>query len=405
MTAVTVEQLRDKVDLVQSLTNIDLRVSSSQLSLDQLYLSNQPAFIAHEGRRLLGELEQMPQQREVRLLVGWFDSYYLGVHWQGIAYLFGPFCIEKYDQGVNYSQSLSYLSLDMESRFLLESYLDQRAIFEPKKMEQIGKMVGSYLTTAEIDVQSYVKPANSPIKPAGSVQQELSKFASDDMIELRHRVEKRLLKAITLGDKQVYQQITKEYANKIRMPTRVKSSLQDSKYLAVTSNSISARAAIAGGVSVQVVDALSMRHIREIESCDSHDEIEKLWHTIPLNFCQLVNWYSTRRYSGLIRSAIELIRTQLQTTPGLTLLAEQLHVSPEHLARQFKRETKQTVAQYTNRLKIQESLPFIVDRQHSIDEIAEQLGFCSAAYFRKVFKDVMGTTPAQYAKNQRTINL
>ncbi|GEA61178.1 hypothetical protein VCO01S_23710 [Vibrio comitans NBRC 102076] len=385
------------MELVQSLTNIELRISSVKLGFDELNLTNQPQFIVHEANQLLKQLEQMPEQHKVRLLEGWFDSYYLGIHWHEVAYVYGPFCIEKYGKGVDYSNALNYLDLDLESQLLLESYLDHRAVFEPTKLKGLGKMLGSFLTSKEIEVQTCSKPSNRGLNEKPDLGEELDKFSKASRLELRFEIEKRWTKAISMGDEQTYLRILEENVDRLRMPTRVKSSLQDRKYLAVSSNSIAARAAIAGGVSLQIVEALSIQHVREIEGCNSSKDIETLSYKIPLNYCKLVQRYNLRQHSPLIRLAIEKMRSNLSNKVSLTKIASQLDVTPEHLARQFKKETGHTVSKYTNRLKIQESLPFLAGKQLTVDALAEQLGFCSSAYFRKVFKDIMGSTPTQYA--------
>ena len=398
MTMVTVEQLREQIHLVQSLTRVELRVAVVQEFIEVIHLSEQPTFIISEGNQLLEQLVSKAEERKVRVLSGAFGSYYFGIHWQGLAYLLGPFCIEQPIDDYKFSRLLNQLDLELDAQLILEAYLDQRAIFEPDVMRNWGKLLGSFLTTQQIPIQAF--PSVTSMKPIqeNSINAEIKKFLVDDVISTRYEIEQLWIKAISAGDETDLRRVVNQYGEQTRMPPRVKSSLQDKKFLAVTLNSIGTRAAIAGGVSPQIADSLSLRNVKLIEQCNNYDEVIKLSEDLPFQYCKMVNWYSVRKYSALIRSTITLILSNFQSSMGLIKLAEELKVSPEHLARQFKKEVGYTVSQYTHHAKIRESLPFVISEQYGIEAIAEKLGYCSAPYFRKVFKEVMKCTPLEYKR-------
>jgi transcriptional regulator GlxA family with amidase domain len=37
--------------------------------------------------------------------------------------------------------------------------------------------------------------------------------------------------------------------------------------------------------------------------------------------------------------------------------------------------------------------------QYTVDDIAARVGFSSAVYFRRIFKEIMGKLPSEYRKN------
>ncbi len=64
----------------------------------------------------------------------------------------------------------------------------------------------------------------------------------------------------------------------------------------------------------------------------------------------------------------------------------------------FKKYTGVTPVEYKNNARIRLAQKMLVSG-HSSEEIADALGFSSAAYFRKVFKNVTGMLPGTYRKN------
>ena len=73
-------------------------------------------------------------------------------------------------------------------------------------------------------------------------------------------------------------------------------------------------------------------------------------------------------------------------------------LSPYYLSRLFKRVTGQSIVDYINNRRIEAAQKLLETTELSISAVAEQTGFASAAHFRRVFHEVMGTGPLQYRK-------
>lgn len=78
-------------------------------------------------------------------------------------------------------------------------------------------------------------------------------------------------------------------------------------------------------------------------------------------------------------------------------LARLCGLSPSGFYTSFKKYTGLTPVEYKNNARIRLAQKLILQNK-STDEIAETLGFSSAAYFRKVFKNVTGMLPSTYKK-------
>lgn len=344
-----------------------------------------------------------PQNQQVKILQGHFQNLYFAFHHQETAFLVGPFCHDSNHD--DYTSQLARIDMPIETRYLLDAYLQKRLILQTDVLECLGKAIGAILINQDIVVESFSADNQNSLGAkfqdlcATPINAQLDKYILEDEVEKRYAIEHKLCSVISSGDLVSLDALLKQVNGKLRIPSRVKISVTDWRYLAITLNSIGARACFHGGVSASIVDYVSSRNIKLIDRIDNLAQFEQLQATVMREYCQIVQRYSLNHYSALIKNSIILLRQNLnQDAQGLATLAAELNVSKEHLARQFKKETKQTISQYRNQLRIEESLPFLVTKQHSVESLAEQLGFCSTAYYRKVFKQVMGSTPATYCE-------
>lgn len=88
---------------------------------------------------------------------------------------------------------------------------------------------------------------------------------------------------------------------------------------------------------------------------------------------------------------------------SLDMLAEKAGLSKEYLCVIFKKETKYTIVQYLNIIRIGWARIFLEQYpEKSAYEIGNMCGFDSPSYFGKIFKRMVGVTPADYRKQSGT---
>jgi transcriptional regulator GlxA family with amidase domain len=111
---------------------------------------------------------------------------------------------------------------------------------------------------------------------------------------------------------------------------------------------------------------------------------------------------STKHDSRLLDRRIHVVVTQLENSShqqiGIEDMARLVNLSPSRLAHLFKSETKLTIQQYLTRLRLARARQQLESTFLSIKEIAASVGFSSVTRFVTCFKDLVGTTPAQYRK-------
>ncbi len=105
--------------------------------------------------------------------------------------------------------------------------------------------------------------------------------------------------------------------------------------------------------------------------------------------------------SPLVRRARAYIQEHY-ADPQLTLesLAEHLQVSPTYLSRTMKRELGQSFIHLLVHVRIQQAAHLLADRDCTILEVAELVGYESQHYFSTAFKKVMGVAPNRYRREK-----
>ncbi len=86
---------------------------------------------------------------------------------------------------------------------------------------------------------------------------------------------------------------------------------------------------------------------------------------------------------------------------SLELLASEVHISPDHLIRLFRRETGTTPGSYISEIRLRNARRLLESTDLKINEIAQACGYSDAAYFISRFRHFFCATPAGYRDSLR----
>ena len=97
--------------------------------------------------------------------------------------------------------------------------------------------------------------------------------------------------------------------------------------------------------------------------------------------------------------------TTLNISSNLTLndIASSAHMSVTHFCNLFRLQTGFSPIEYFNHLKVQQACQTLAFTSRPIKEIADELGFSDQYYFSRMFSRLMGMSPSQYRKRNKTI--
>lgn len=105
----------------------------------------------------------------------------------------------------------------------------------------------------------------------------------------------------------------------------------------------------------------------------------------------------SRHRKFMLDDIFVFIRDHLSEPIPLLRLEQEFFISHEHIAREFRRQTGQTVHQYILRLRLEKSCQYL--RQgDSVGEVWQLCGFNSYSYFHQAFRRCYGMTPMEYGK-------
>lgn len=109
---------------------------------------------------------------------------------------------------------------------------------------------------------------------------------------------------------------------------------------------------------------------------------------------RLLAWSGNQ--NKLISSAIQYIQVHLDMPLSLETIAEQLHISPSHLSRTFKKVRGESLTEYINHCRIEKAKEYLKTTDTLTYEIAELVGYNDPAYFSSIFKKHTGMSPTEY---------
>ena len=100
----------------------------------------------------------------------------------------------------------------------------------------------------------------------------------------------------------------------------------------------------------------------------------------------------------IIERTQKYIETNLMHDISLSSIAEQMNMSKYYLSHLFRTVTGITITEFRNELRLTAAKNMLIHSQKSIDEISEETGFSSAAYFTEIFTRAEMIPPSKYRK-------
>lgn len=105
--------------------------------------------------------------------------------------------------------------------------------------------------------------------------------------------------------------------------------------------------------------------------------------------------------SDKISDSISFMKKNIHLKYSVLQLAQQQNLSVTHYSRMFRTKTGNSPNQYFSELKVQKSCQYLYFTDRSIKEICAELGFDDPYYFSRLFKKLMGVSPAKYKSQHR----
>jgi YesN/AraC family two-component response regulator len=103
------------------------------------------------------------------------------------------------------------------------------------------------------------------------------------------------------------------------------------------------------------------------------------------------------RNQTIIDTIKEIIEDHyMEINISLQSVAKMMKMSPTYLGRIFKKNESISLAEYINEVRLKRAVELLENKNISVNEIWEKVGYANRSYFFKLFKSKYGTTPREY---------
>lgn len=176
--------------------------------------------------------------------------------------------------------------------------------------------------------------------------------------------------------------------------------LRQEKYIFIALATVTARAAIRGGLSEETVLNLSDLYCQRMDSLSEPALIKDLSIRMLLDYCDRVGELRHKpTASGLIRQCLAYISVHLHEDITLEQLSGVCGLCTRSLSLRFRDEMGISIRDYLNQERINEAKYLLRHTGYPLSQIAAYLNYSSQSYFTRLFQKQCGMTPSQYREN------
>jgi AraC-like DNA-binding protein len=129
-----------------------------------------------------------------------------------------------------------------------------------------------------------------------------------------------------------------------------------------------------------------------------HGKIKSIMYDLLFQLSQYSLKTHLRKYS-MIERGIEYLENDREQALSVAEIAALCNVSEVYFRKLFKEYSGVSPAEYRTAAKIFKAKNYLKQEDLSIADIADLLGFGEVSYFIKVFRKRVGVTPAKYRAN------
>jgi len=165
--------------------------------------------------------------------------------------------------------------------------------------------------------------------------------------------------------------------------------------------SVLSRAAVEGGVAVDVMLEKNLAYINRLMQIDNQEDL-CAWISAALNeFLELVYSSQDSRKITQVTPAINYIDANYDKPITLAEIAKASHLSASRLAHIFKEQMGITLIDYVTNVRIEQAKELLLATDQSCTEICFQVGYNNQSYFTRTFKSIVGMTPRHFRIQNR----
>ncbi|MEO3947157.1 response regulator [Gorillibacterium sp. CAU 1737] len=135
---------------------------------------------------------------------------------------------------------------------------------------------------------------------------------------------------------------------------------------------------------------------QRVIACTDAEEVRGVVLEYFSTYTQVEQGEQAVQQHHLIHNVARYIQEHVQDNVTVKQLAGQFHLNASYLSVLFKKEMGVTISDFVQETRIGKAKELLRDPNIKVYEVAEQVGFQTAAYFTYLFKKVTGSTPQEF---------
>lgn len=139
------------------------------------------------------------------------------------------------------------------------------------------------------------------------------------------------------------------------------------------------------------------------EDASSYEDLMDAAFASLVRISELMRVHEEQNDNYLVNRSKEYIYQHLHNEFRVKDIADELHVSPEHLSRVFSSTEGISIKKYIIDERLDRAKNLLSFSDYSVAEIARYLSFSSQSHFSTAFRNRTGMTPSQYRKNNNVL--
>lgn len=274
--------------------------------------------------------------------------------------------------------------------------LQEVPVLDSGMVEQYAKMLHStivddFVPNIEITYASVSRSASAPDSADGPTLPYAG--AKTDYLRA-YQLEQDILSAVREGRADALKRLS--YPG-VLYQFRTKDPLREVKNNIIIFISLCARAAVEGGVSLQVAKEMEEDYIFRAEECNIIADLAKLNHEMVQDFSEHVaQCRENPGISDTIQSCCNYIRHHYMEPLELSDISSALGYTDYYLSRKFHKEMGIHISDYINEVRLGHAKVLLSVSNLTLESISERLQYNSRNYFSKVFRKHFGISPSEY---------
>lgn len=398
------EALAEKCLLLHRSTLVELGVYDEELTLVRQFRSHEiPVFLTDYIHENLKEIAASIAENGTDKVYYYTNSLFMSFICVGVTtgeerdgyVICGPFLLTT-DYRKPLRQWVHTAGMAPDSLVVLEQYFESLQLLQSPQKEYLGRLIHNTIHNNLIG--SRIHHELSSEAGLSELMKSWKYEGNLEALKAHKRFEEKLLYAIERGLKSEALKIHAQRDFSMDSVMYLNNSFRNGKNILMVANTLYARAAYKGGVSLSYSDSLSSKFIVLIERSKSMEDLQQLSKKMIIDYCECVNSFAIKGYTPIVRQTMDYIQQRLNEPISLQSVAKYLKLNKSYLSKLFGDEVGMTLTDYIHDERIKRAC-YILEYEHmSMTDIASVVGYSDPNYFTRVFKKYKGMTPSQYLK-------